>query len=122
MAMAVPAKRPCGAVSSHGTSMVMHGELFPCRDFAISTKPGEGFHCWAMGFSGGVFALWLEMVNELTTGVVVVGFDCPILQATTKEPLAWALWFWLQLHSQEWVGSVGLDVLEDVMLTQAHHC
>ena len=99
MAMAVPTKRLCGVVSSGGTSTVMHGELSPCRDFAISAKPGGGFHWWAMGLSGGVSALWLGVVSKLTAGVVAMGFDLPILWAAMKEPLVWALLFWLWLHS-----------------------
>ena len=66
--------------------MVMCDELSPCKDLAISTKLGRGFCCYVMGPTSGVFALWLEMVNELATGVEVVGFDCPILWVTTKEP------------------------------------
>ena len=95
VAMAVPAKRPCGAVSTGGTSTVMFGESSPHRDFAMSAKPSGSFHCELMELSSSVFTLWLEMVNELAIQVMVVGFDCPILQAATKEPPVWALWFWL---------------------------
>ena len=37
-----PAEWPCDVVSSIGTLMVMHGELSPCKDLAISAKLGGG--------------------------------------------------------------------------------
>ena len=66
VAMAVPTKRPCGAVSSGWTSMVVHSESSPHKDLAISAKTGGGFCCCVMGLPGGVFTLWPETVNELT--------------------------------------------------------
>ena len=49
MAMVVPAKRPCGVVSSCETPTDMCGELSPHRDLAISAKLGGGFHCCVLG-------------------------------------------------------------------------
>ena len=54
-------------------------------DLAISAKLGEGFCFSVMGLCSGVFALCLEMVNELTIGVAVVGFGHPILWVTRKR-------------------------------------
>ena len=49
-------------------------DLFPCRDCVISANPrGVTFHSWSG--AGGVLAIQ----------VVVIGFDLPTLQATTKE-------------------------------------
>ena len=71
-----------------------------------------------MGLSGSVFTLWLETVDELAAGVMVVGFDHPLPQAAMKEPLVGALLFWLWLCSWGVVGSTGSDVLEEVIFTQ----
>ena len=67
---------------------------------------------------------WVEVVNELSTGVVAVGFDHPMLLVILNTPLTQAHGFWLWLCSQELVGSTGSDVLEDVILPslKAHHC
>ena len=86
VAMAVPTKRPCGAVSSSGTSMDMCGELPPCRDLAISTKLGGGFHCCVLGLPKGVFTLWLETVDKLSTGLVVVALAIPYCRSPKKNP------------------------------------
>ena len=117
MVVAVPAKRPCGVVSSSGTSMVMHGESSPHMDLAISAKLGGDFCCCMMGPPSGVFALWLETIDELAAGVVVVDFNCPIPWVTIKEPQALALLLLLWLHSQEVAGFVGSDVLEEIIFT-----
>ena len=98
--------------------MDMFGELSPCRDLGISAKPGGGFHCCVLGFPGSVFILWLETVNELPTGVVVVGFAHPILQVTEKEPQGWVLLFLLQLCSHVASGSRGSEGLDEDILTQ----
>ena len=116
--MAVPTKRPCGVVSSNGTSTAVHGELSPHKDLAISTKPGGGFHCYVLGFPSSVFTLWLKTVNDLTAGMVVVGFAHPILWVTGKEPQGQALLLPLWLSSWETAGSAGLEVLDEVIFTQ----
>ena len=72
MAMEVPAKRPCGVVSSCGTSMVMHGELSPHRDLAISANPG-----------GSTFHLLVG--DGLSSQGATVGFDLPKLWAAMKR-------------------------------------
>ena len=66
--------------------MVMHGELSPLKDLAISAKLGGGIQFCVTGLSSGVFACWLE-----TAKVMVVGFQHPILWVTGKEPQVWAL-------------------------------
>ena len=103
----VPTKGPCPLVSTRGTSTATCGKPYPHRDCMISANPGGGaFHLWVG--AGDVLAIW----------VVVMGFDLPTLWAAVKEPQAWALLFSLWLCSWDMVGSVGLDVLEDVIFTQ----
>ena len=93
--MAVPAKKPCAMVSSGGTLMIVHGELPPLKDLAISAKPGGGIHIGVKGLSGSVFAHWLEMVKVpdiwLETVKVfaiagMVSFEHPILWVMEKNP------------------------------------
>ena len=78
----------------------------------MSTNPGGGIHCQTVVLSSCVCTLWAGAVSELFAGVVVVGFNCPMPLDIMNAPLTQALLFWLQLCSQELVGSTGSDVLE----------
>ena len=107
VAMAVPTKRPGGVVSSGGRSIVMHGELSPHRDLAISAKLGDGICLCVMGLPSGVFIHWVkifsapvtwpETVGVLTVeGTVSLEYPLPLVGPT---PLVLALQFLLLLHS-----------------------
>ena len=118
VAMVVPTKMPWHVASSSGISMVACGELSPHRDLAMSANPGGGVHSLTLVHSGWVSAPRLEVASRTFTGVVAVGNDLSILQAATKEPQVWPLLVWLQLHSQDFVGSLGSVNLAGVILTQ----
>ena len=120
VATAVPTKRLCSVVSPGGTSTGICGELSPHKDLAISAKPAWGFCFCVQGLSSSVFTLWLETVNKLATGAVVVGFTYPILWVTEKEPWVWALQLLLWLCSWEVAGSAGLGGLDEVVFTQCN--
>ena len=114
----VPAKRPCGVVSSSGTLMVMYGESSPHKDLAISAKPGRGSCFYVMGLLSGVFAFWQEMLDELA--LAVLDFDCPISWVTRKEPWVWALLLLLQLCSHVVSGPTVSEGLDEVIFTQCN--
>ena len=84
----------------------------------MSKNPGRGIHSWMGVLYSCVSALWVGVASELFTGVVVVGFAHPMPLVILNAPLSQALWFWLQLHFWESVGSTGSDVLRDVIFTQ----
>ena len=85
VAMAVPAKRPHGAVSSSGALTVIHGESFPCKDLLMSANPGGGVHGRTLVSFGWVSTLGLEVANGPFTGVVAADIDLPILWSAQKN-------------------------------------
>ena len=108
----------CSLANSGGMHITTQGKLSPCRGLVISTNPGGGVFHQLLVSSCCNSAFWVGAGDGLAAWVVVVGFDCLTLQATTNNPLAQALWFLQQLHSQRIAGSTGSDILEHMTLTQ----
>ena len=107
---------PCLSATYGGTPVTTWDGLSLCKVLAMSANPG-GICCQMIVLSGCVSAPWVRAATELFAGMVAVGFDHPMPLVIMDAPLTQALQFQLQLCSQELVGSVGSNVLEDVIFT-----
>ena len=83
--------------------------LSPCRDQAVSTNPGGGVQGWLLD------SACHSMTSQVGVACVVawavaIAYDPGHFPpwATKKDPLQWAQWVLLWLHSC-WVGSADLD-------------
>ena len=108
----------CTSAISRGMPIATWGESSPCRDLTISMNPGGGVCLWLLLTSCCDSTFWVGTGDGLTAQVVAVAFKCPMPWAAINVPLSQALWFLLQLCSQEVGGSMGSDVWEDMILTQ----